>query len=331
MSKLYPNCIPVIGHKRVAIYDLERQCTKTYPKENFFLKGTPVSAYSVSMDHLTAQAKKWLSDDHFLMPDHDTEIINQLNPGAFYKWKSPATITNAIIEPSSTNGLLQAANFVKLLEYLQQLLCKHVFIQIKEAIPLNVLKAIIDALNDTVIQAVQLLIMYECEFYTDTFAELVFSQSRIRFVIIQGSPFEKNIEDKLFFTTRVLAPFTSKKRERFITNIHLFSESQLHHTYFNRKLYISSEGDIKNAPECADSVGLIQDVKSTAQFVQLIQSAAFKKYWYVSKNKCEVCNVCEFRHMCVDNRIPHQRENGYWFHLEKCNYDPYTGKWEEDN
>lgn len=329
MSKLYPNCIPIIGHTSVAIYDLEKQCTKTYPKENFFKKGAEISDHSLVVDQLTPEARKCLWDDQFIMPDKEIPVLNRLKPGSYYKWKSPAIITNTIIEPSIRNGLLQSCNFKKLLGFLQQLLCKYIFIRIKETISLNELKIIVESLTDTVIQAVQLQIMYQHDFYTDEFAELLLSQSRIRYVIIQASPFEKNIENKIFFSKRILFPFKAKKRNWFVTNIHLFSESQLHHTYFNRKLYIGPKGEIKNAPECADHVGFIQQVETLAELLQLITSPAFKKYWYVSKDKCEICRVCEFKHMCVDNRIPHQRENGYWFHFEKCNYDPYTGKWEE--
>jgi len=29
----------------------------------------------------------------------------------------------------------------------------------------------------------------------------------------------------------------------------------------------------------------------------------------------------------IDNRIPHQRRDGGWYHKEECNYNPYIGKW----
>ena len=49
-----------------------------------------------------------------------------------------------------------------------------------------------------------------------------------------------------------------------------YSESQHHHTYFNRKLYISSSGELKNAPECTESFGNIQDINSHEELKQIV-------------------------------------------------------------
>jgi hypothetical protein len=32
--------------------------------------------------------------------------------------------------------------------------------------------------------------------------------------------------------------------------------------------------------------------------------------------------------MCVDNRLPHQRQSdSKWYHKTECNYNPYIAKW----
>ena len=95
-------------------------------------------------------------------------------------------------------------------------------------------------------------------------------------------------------------------------------------------LFVGANGEIKNAPECNETVGLIQNMEQPQQLIDLVKTSVFQKYWYVTKERCEVCKDCEFRHACIDNRVPHQRENGYWYHLEECNYDPYTGSWKSE-
>jgi hypothetical protein len=189
---------------------------------------------------------------------------------------------------------------------------------------------LIGCIHNANVQSVQLAMPYRQAFYTDEFGELIMAHSKIQFVILESSPFEKNIENKMFFATKKLHAYHVKKQKQFVSNIPLFSESQLHHTYFNRKLFISNSGDIKNAPECTTIVGKIQEITKPKELIALIKTREFQKYWYVFKESCEVCRDCEFRHVCVDNRVPHQREDGHWYHQEECNYDPYTGKWKEE-
>jgi hypothetical protein len=48
----------------------------------------------------------------------------------------------------------------------------------------------------------------------------------------------------------------------------------------------------------------------------------------VSKTDLDICKDCEFRHMCVDNRLPYKRSEKEWYHKIECNYNPYIAKWE---
>lgn len=120
-------------------------------------------------------------------------------------------------------------------------------------------------------------------------------------------------------------PFLDK--DSLIVNLSLFTESQKHHTYYNRKLYIGKKGEIKNAPECEEIFGNIQDIQKISDIEKIIEQLGFQKYWYVHKEICDVCKDCEFRHMCVDNRLPYERKENEWFHKIECNYNPFICKW----
>lgn len=53
-----------------------------------------------------------------------------------------------------------------------------------------------------------------------------------------------------------------------------------------------------------------------------------EEFWHSPKTKTNICQNCEFRHVCIDNRLPKKREgDGMWYHTTECNYNPYIAKW----
>lgn len=110
-------------------------------------------------------------------------------------------------------------------------------------------------------------------------------------------------------------------------NMILFTESQEHHTYFNRKLYIGENGEIRNSEFGDIEFKEAKNINSLLDIKAIIKKPSFQKYWMVNKGACDVCKDCELRHMCVDNRIPIQREDGGWYHEKECDYNPYIAKW----
>ena len=71
--------------------------------------------------------------------------------------------------------------------------------------------------------------------------------------------------------------------------------------------------------------------KQVEDLKKIINTHAFQKYWFVHKDLCDICKHCEFRHMCVDNRIPFERTKKEWYHKIECNYNPFIAKWEGES
>ena len=109
-----------------------------------------------------------------------------------------------------------------------------------------------------------------------------------------------------------------------------FFESQNHHTYFNRKLFLSKAGEIKNAIEYDESFGNLSEINNIEEFIDIINLSNFQKYWFIEKNTTDVCKDCEFKNICVDNRLPIQRDDNQWYHFKECIYNPYIAKWKDD-
>jgi SPASM domain peptide maturase of grasp-with-spasm system len=112
----------------------------------------------------------------------------------------------------------------------------------------------------------------------------------------------------------------------FNVSVQLYTEAQNHNSYFNRKIAIDTNGNIKN---CSASENIHGNVK-TDKIDSIIESSAFQKLWFVKKDEIEICKDCEFRYMCIDSRIPIKNQEGVWYHEKECNYNPYIAKWKSE-
>ena len=113
--------------------------------------------------------------------------------------------------------------------------------------------------------------------------------------------------------------------EGFNISKRLYSESLLYNSCLNGKLVVDKSGTIKNCPSLKESYGNVEDKKLSA----VVSQPEFVKYWSISKDEILVCNVCEFRHMCIDCRAYTGDPTNLYSKPLKCGYDPYSGEWNE--
>jgi hypothetical protein len=323
---MYPNCIPVEGSCNTAFYSLDQRHFTRFSNAAIY-ENVSTETERVSFDRLSSSGLELLTNSGLLVSDARVSNNAGLQVIDEHEWHSPSIITNATIEVSVHNGLTNFDNLSRLLDMLAQLICKHMFIKIIDVIPVADIANLVDKITSTNTYSVQLVLPYDDEYYSNEFGRIIIGQNKISYVIIEGSPFEKNIEDKIYFSKRDLVLKYEKSESQFSVHHSLFEESQKHHTYFNRKLHIGRAGEIKNALETENVFGFIQEISHFDQLLGIISSPEFQYYWFVHKGICAVCQDCEYRHMCVDNRVPICREDGSWYHALACNYNPYTGKW----
>lgn len=130
--------------------------------------------------------------------------------------------------------------------------------------------------------------------------------------------------------------YTTSKSNRFFNPIneialklslnHLtYFESKNYHVYFNRKLFIGKNTEIKNVFESNESFGYLEEM-NVLNLEEIILDKDFSKLWNIKKEDTLVCNICEFRRLCVDNRIP-IKINEKWTHNKECDYNPFISKW----
>jgi hypothetical protein len=69
---------------------------------------------------------------------------------------------------------------------------------------------------------------------------------------------------------------------------------------------------------------------SIDELKQLSIDKKFTKFWNIKKDNTEICKDCEFRYMCVDDRIPIQISETDYKYSTECGYNPYIGKWQDE-
>ncbi|MEX2483078.1 MAG: hypothetical protein WED10_00865, partial [Brumimicrobium sp.] len=246
-----------------------------------------------------------------------TELYSQ---NKFYEFHFPAIVSNSIIEFDRNPSF---KDLKKILLLIEGLTCKHIVIIFNYKINLQSLDDLFSFIQKRTICEFTLISNFSKEVYTDSFVEKLSLTNRYKNLVFYNSPFNKVLEGFIFYLKSGREPKFNKHINEFKPNWVLFSESQNHHTYFNRKLYIGTKGEIKNAPESDEIFGSIHDINNSKELKEIVRQLAFQKHWLVHKEITDVCKNCEFRHMCVDNRLPYQRSKNEWYHKHECNYNPY--------
>jgi len=331
---LFSTCIPVRGYKRSIIYDLNRysfyyvpndliEVIKALEKKSL---GILEKEYSIKEWKIVGEYIKYLVDLDlgFYLNIDDKNSFPQID----LYWDYPEVISNIILQYS-----LLLKKYIKIvLQNIDKLNCSSLEIRIQNTICYSELVCFLDIFNNSIIQTIDIIL------YKDTLSKIqlekISKNNRLRKIIILSST-RNYLSGKIHFIktgTSSQKKISISKREFFTVNINFFSESQEYNTYFNRKLYINAEGNIYNSPETINTYGNIFDNRTN--ILNLVSSTAYQKLWRIPKTKIEPCNICEYRFMCLDNRIPllKSKPKGeiMYFFTEECEYNPISMKWSDD-
>lgn len=137
-------------------------------------------------------------------------------------------------------------------------------------------------------------------------------------VIINDSQFKNRTQSHLDIKSLKINP-----------NLYSFFESKKYNIYYYNKIFINRKSEIKNSEGTNYIYGKLSEMKFL-DFNTLLNDSELKKYWYSNKEKTYICQICEFRNLCSDNRIPIKISKEYWYHQKECEYNPYISKWENE-
>ena len=301
---------PIVkGFNRSCIYDLPRNEYDFLPIDTISkLHSLENMHRDIIINQLDTNEKLWLNyliekEYCFFIPQEFIDSFPKIN----FNWNNPSLITNSIIDISKAT-----CNFdFKILEDLN---CKHLLIRIDTADNLEALCSLLkEKIDSTTFKSIDLHIKKK-----PGTAYLSFKK-RIKKEI-------KQITDVNFYN-KAQYDIPSFFSPSFFINIDTFIESLQFNSYYNRKLYIDKDGNIKNGIE---GKRIFSNLNKNIDLKKIIQSNDYRNIWNINKDKIDICKDCEFRYMCIDNRIPIKRDGKTYYFEKECPYNPYISKWKGD-
>jgi SPASM domain peptide maturase of grasp-with-spasm system len=333
--KLYASCIPVLGSERSIVCDLQRFNFLFIPNVLFEILSEHTDKKIIDIKYYYQNEADDIIDEYFKFLEENELGFFTNEPECFPKleniWKSPSTISNAIIDISSDTN----HNFFKIKTELDKLNCKAIELRFYEEKSITDLYDILSHFEDSRLQHILLIVKYSNKLSPNDFENIISRYTKIVAVIVHSS--EESITDNdtaekintgITYTKQKIDSATHcglVQTNYFAINIDNFFESIHHNSCLNKKISIDKNGEIKNCPSMPQSFG---NIKNTTLETAL-QHPNFKKYWNITKDQIEVCKDCEFRHICTDCRAYTENPDNQYSKPLKCGYNPYTNVWEE--
>lgn len=311
MSKYLRNrmCIPIKGFNRSIVYDLTRKDYFFIPNDLFDALNSDKIIEIKNEDYLNFLL---LNEIIFEINDDD-EIL--LFPSFNENFDTPYDIICLVVDIDSNLSTLKKNFF----------LIDNLTILIDKKLP-NLDEDIIGILKLIEVESVNLVFTKSNYFDIDIINKLeVIPEISLITIFECENKIKLNCSINLITIPQNFEYYSKNVfPNKFSVNYDTFIESKEHNTYFNKKIYINNYGDILNG-------SLSTDLKSESKLDLFLKNNDYLKLNLASKDKTVVCNVCEFRRMCVDPRIPQFNEKtGFWYHNEECRYNPFLSKWENE-
>lgn len=326
--KLYPSCIPVKGYFRGLIADLQRGKYHIVPLSLIDLLDELKAADMDTIREEYAEDREMLEEYYdYLMQLKVGQVANEQPVfGALSEvFAEPNTISHAVLEVSDSCTI----DYDEVIRQLDSLGCKYLQIVGFEKLRSGTISNLVDSCNATRFLGVNLLLKYSSRLETENYRKKFQKTPVLGEVVFHSAP-SSEVQRKGFF--RVLEETASFEQcgtvspSYFSTCIPFYTEGLCHNTCLNRKVFIGRDGGIRNCPAMPTNFGKVQE----AGLKQAITSEGFKKYWYIPKDKVDVCKDCEFRHLCQDCRVFIKDPSNAYSQPSKCPYNPYIAKFEWD-
>ena len=331
----FESCKVIKGFKKSIILDFQRNKIFNVPNSfKYFIDKTNKTSLNELYEKYGSESKAIL--------DEYVNFIEENELGAFLSkeekksfpvldtsWFMHSHITNCCIEISKIDSeFLNRLENIFILCNIQSVLFKF------EMFDNDQILSLLEFINISVLKECEIIFFSPLGLNKKVISDIAFQSLKINRFYIYGSKKNLIVNSKTYDTYYINQSYDAIREEslsNFYPHIDFkfnnYTESQKHNLYFNRKLYVSSEGEIKNAFELDERYGSIHHLKEPKDIYEIINNKEFKKYWHVIKNETFVCKDCEFRYICIDNRVPLQADNNSWYYENECAYNPYIAKW----
>lgn len=314
--EFFANCLPVNGYLNMIIIDTQFNSWFYVPKfmgelivqlkhstiqeiETYYEKEGALEAVRMYIDFLIKNKVGFI-----------TKLPTEYFPDINFNWSSPYPITNSVIHINEFTSELDFTSY-----QFENITLIDKYVQIEK----------VSTFPDFNTNTLYVYVSFLCDWKKKVRAYIQ-KRPTINAIIVYDSYRNKDIRIKDTLI-KFVSDNTKQNVTEFVATMHLICESNNHHSYYNRKLFIGALGEISNTLDNSNHFGFLQDLNSPKDLYAITNSSEFQYYWNVKKEDQVICRDCEFRYMCLDNRLPLRRSEKEWYHSTECNYNPFIGKW----
>jgi SPASM domain peptide maturase of grasp-with-spasm system len=328
----YACCIPVQGHTRSILCDLQRGSF-------LFIPNVLAEILELCREHTVQEIHALYDhqhdeqiDEYFqYLIDQDCGFYTdepQRFPAMSLDWRDPKVITNCLLDFDAESR----HDLVDLNEQLSSLGCEALELRFFFPLEIEELAERLRPFRDSTLRSISVLTGYHPSLAEEALRELLIAQRRVRHITVHSSPvpdqfLRVDLQTTLQYTQEEIgseACCGNVSSRYFSCNIGSFTEAMHFNNCLNKKIGIDKRGAIKNCPSMPHSYG---DIRTTP-LAEVVRNADFRKLWGVTKDQVLVCQDCEFRYICHDCRVYLQDTKEPLSKPAKCRYDPYEARWE---
>jgi hypothetical protein len=249
------NCVPVKGFHRAIMYDLVKMKFELIPNSlcdflnlvnkqsiNLLLQNTEEENKEILKEYIS-----FCNEKEYIL-EIPVEVPKDCFPKLNLEFETPSIISNICVRLEKESAI----SFNQLKEILEVTKCYNIQLIFESNYNLQSLHNNLSVISSIGLESIELIVPYDHNFNYITIVE---KYKNISFIFVYNSPEDKYVKEQfcglqqVLFSTKDLQLTKNKSLDFFNVHILLFTESQNRNTYFNRKLYIGKNGEIKNAEE----------------------------------------------------------------------------------
>lgn len=311
-------CIPVKGHERGAIYDIQREEIELVPNTMIdfieYIKSRKVSSVleEFEADKMAGKYLDFLEKNEFVFYSN-TVSFPELSS------KSSNEDTSVIQFMTITFSEFINDNLDNTIKNINELGVKRLHIHITNQDCMGTIRHLLQLLEYSRVTNISFSIPYQ------KIDKKLYNNNRLKALYLFNSPKEKveahNEVTNFFITVNDSKMFLPKFNINTVdVNSTAYNIAKNYNLSIYKTVFIDKSGEIKFNISDKTSYGNITDSVSeiTAGTIQKLSTL-----WNIKKDDIAPCNICEFRYCCTVTHIPFKTDDGY---AVNCNYDPYTAE-----
>lgn len=305
---IFTFCKIIKGKKKAIICDFQKKNIKYIPMELAdVIKLLNTSEYKDveklfnSQKYIFDSYVNFLIDEKFaFFSDKKNEFLSIPN-----YWNSPEIINNAVVEYD-----FDKYNMTNAIRELNDLGCKFLEIRLLCNENIEYLEKLLNTVEDSVLCSMRILLPFSKELDLSLIRTIITNNKKIEKVIFYQSPHDNYSEDDIIF---IKDSYQKIKTENYRSNdviidLDYFIEAQNYNPYYNRKVCIDIEGNIKNCLKNKKNFGNINKVSIS----KVIADTDFKDLWFASPDKIEGIKDSELKYnILISNDLIKKREGLY--------------------